>query len=136
MRKSVQKWRRSLATLVALVAMLAVARPAAAHHGTAGYDLSKTVTLDGTVTSYIWKNPHMVVELDAKDEQGNVQHWSIELAAPLLMERFGWSKNSMMPGDHVVAEIHPAKNGAQVGLGSTASMPPKFSVNGKPLTPP
>jgi len=121
---------------VALATLLLAANPARAHHGTAGYDLSKSITLTGTVTRFAWTNPHMIVELDAKDDSGNTQHWKIELAAPLLMSRFGWSKNSMVPGDHIVAEIHPAKNGALVGLGSTASMPPKFTVNGTPLTPP
>jgi hypothetical protein len=110
-----------------------VSAPALAHHGIAGYDLQKTVTLTGTVTKYEWENPHIVVYMDAKDSSGSVQHWSIELAAPLLMNRLGWSKNSMKAGDQVVADVHPAKNGAPVGLGGTATILLRFVVNGTEL---
>ena len=120
-----------------LVSVLSVgllaAGPAFAHHGTAGYDAAKTVTLTGTVTKFNWSNPHVIVYLDAKDETGNIRHWSLELGAPLLLERFGWSKNSIKAGDHLVAEAHPAKNGAPVGIGGTATFLLKFVVNGTPL---
>ena len=49
------------------------------------------------------------------------------------MARYGWTKNSIKPGDQLVAEIHPAKNGAPIGIGATANMLLKWSVNGKPL---
>jgi len=95
--------------------------------------MGKIVTLTGTVTKFDWSNPHVVVHVDAKDDSGNIQHWALELAAPLLLERSGWSRNSMKPGDQVVAEAHPSKNGAPVGISGTASFLLKFEVNGKPL---
>lgn len=119
--------------LCALAVGLLAAGPAFAHHGTAGYDMGKIVTLTGTVTNFDWSNPHVVVHMDAKDDSGNIQHWALELAAPLLLERSGWSKNSMKPGDQIVAEAHPSKNGAPVGISGTASFLLKFEVNGKPL---
>jgi Family of unknown function (DUF6152) len=118
---------------VLAVGLLTAAGVASAHHGTAGYDIAKVETLDGTVTKYDWSNPHIIVYLDAKDDTGKMRHWSVELAAPLLMERLGWSRNSIKEGDHLVAEVHPSKNGTPVGLGGTASMLLKFTVNGKEL---
>jgi len=120
--------------LVSAVAVsLLIADPAFAHHGTAGYDMAKIVTLTGTVTKVDWTNPHIVIYMDAKDATPNIQHWSLELSAPLLMQRFGWTKNSVKAGDQLVAETHPAKNGAPVGTSGTATFILKFVVNGTPL---
>lgn len=115
------------------VCFLAASLQVSAHHGVAGYDLGKTITLTGTVTRFDWENPHVVVYLDAKEEAAPVQHWSVEFAAPLLMRRLGWSGDSMKPGDRVVAEVHPSKNGAPVGISGSATMLLKFVVNGATL---
>ncbi len=79
--------RNKVLLVCALATGLLAAGPAFAHHGTAGYDMGKVVTLTGTVTKFDWSNPHVVVHLDAKDDSGNIQHWALELAAPLLLER-------------------------------------------------
>jgi hypothetical protein len=119
--------------LLAFVVSFIVAAPASAHHGTAGYDMAKTVTLTGAATKVDWTNPHIIIYLDAKDDSGSVQHWSLELSAPLLMQRFGWTKDSIKAGDQVVAEAHPSKNGAPVGISGTATFLLNFVVNGMPL---
>lgn len=125
--------RKKLLLLSAVAVGLLAASAAFAHHGTAGYDMAKVVTLSGTVTKVDWTNPHIIVYVDAKDPAGSLQHWSLELSAPLLMQRFGWTKNSMKAGDQLVAETHPAKNGAPVGTSGTATFLLKFVVNGTPL---
>lgn len=119
--------------VLSLAIGLLIATPAFAHHGTAGYDMAKVVTLTGPVTKVDWTNPHIVIYMDAKDAQGNPQHWTLELSAPLLMQRFGWTKDSVKSGDQLVAETHPAKNGAPVGTSGTATFILKFIVNGTPL---
>lgn len=106
---------------------------ASAHHGTAGYDPTKIVTVTGTVTKYVWSNPHIIVYMDAPNADGQVEHWVIELAAPLMMQRFGWSKTAMKPGDHLVAKVHPAKNGAPIGISGTSNSVLEFTVNGQAL---
>jgi len=125
--------RKKLLLLSAVAVGLLAASATFAHHGTAGYDMAKVVTLSGTVTKVDWTNPHIIVYVDAKDPAGSLQHWSLELSAPLLMQRFGWTKNSMKAGDQLVAETHPAKNGAPVGTSGTATFLLKFVVNGTPL---
>jgi hypothetical protein len=107
--------------------------PAFAHHGTAGYDLDKVVTVKGTVDDFEWSNPHAVVRIMAKNDKGESEVWTIELGAPGIMARGGWSKNSMKAGDEVVAETHPAKNGATSGLSATSTILLKFIVNGQSL---
>lgn len=119
---------------VAALLVLAISIPAFAHHGTSRYDLEKTVTLNGTVTGFDWGNPHCLVHLDVKGEKGDLQHWTLELASPFTMSHVGWSKDSLMLGDMLTAETHPARNGLTIGISSTARSVMKFVVNGKPLS--
>jgi hypothetical protein len=126
--------KSKLLVVVAMTGSLAVlAASVAAHHGVAGYDMTKTITLHGTVAKFDWSNPHVVVYVDAKNEGGEMQHWTIEFAAPVHMVRAGWSKNSMKAGDDIVIETHPSRNGAPVGITSTITFILKTVVNGQAL---
>jgi hypothetical protein len=125
--------RKSLVVLTVLGCALLLAGTTAAHHGVAGYDMTKTVTLHGTVTKFDWSNPHVVVYLDAKPEGGEMQHWTIEFASPVHMVRAGWSKSSMKTGDDIVIETHPSRNGAPVGITSTITFILKTVINGQAL---
>src|SRR6202007_1967106 len=67
-------------TLFALAAgLLAFCGPVVAHHGSQGYDFTKRITLKGTVSQFVWANPHCQIYLDAKDETGKVVNWAVEL---------------------------------------------------------
>jgi hypothetical protein len=126
--------KRILLVVLAAVGSLAMfAGSVMAHHGVAGYDMTKTVTLHGTVAKFDWSNPHVVVYVDAKNEGGEMQHWTIEFAAPVHMVRAGWSKNSMKAGDDIIIETHPSRNGAPVGITSTITFILKTVVNGQAL---
>lgn len=103
------------------------------HHGTAGYDMSKVITVRGTVTQFEWSNPHCVIYVDAKSDKGDLQHWVLELGAPTHMTRAGWAKDSIKPGDEIAAETHPAKSGATVGTTGMQSSVLKVVVNGVAL---
>jgi hypothetical protein len=104
-----------------------------AHHGVAGYDMAKTITLHGTVSKFDWSNPHCVIFVDVKNDNSEIQHWALELASPTLLARAGWDKNSLKPGDDVMIDTHPSKNGATVGITSTITFILKVIVNGQPL---
>jgi hypothetical protein len=126
------KHKFTIAFFIAAACLLA-ANSSFAHHGVSGYDMEKVITINGTVTNFDWANPHCLVHLDVKDGAGATKDWIIELAAPTLMARCGWTKNSMKPGDTVVAATHPARNGATTGLSGYASEVLKFVVNGNEL---
>ena len=126
------KNKLSIAICVA-AGLLLVSASTSAHHGTSGYDMEKVITLNGTITSFNWSNPHCLVHIDVKDSKGDVKDWIIELAAPTLMSRNGWTKDSLKPGDDVIAETHPAKNGATTGLSGASTALLKFVVNGRAL---
>ena len=113
--------------------LVIAAGPAVAHHGTAGYDMDKVITVSGVVTGFDWSNPHCVIHLDVKTDSGEVQHWLLELASPIHMNRIGWTKNSMKPGDQIVADTYPAKNGAEVGTTGVQYNVLKVVINGAAL---
>jgi hypothetical protein len=101
-----------LGTLIAgAVVLLIVSVRLYAHHGTASYDTSKTVTVKGTVTEFQFVNPHVLVYCDAKDDKGNVQKWQGELTSPNHLARNGWTRSSLKPGDEVTLAGFPAKSG-------------------------
>ena len=102
--------------LFAFVAgVLLVSVPLLAHHGQAAYDLTKKITLKGSVTNFVLVNPHSVFSFDAADDQGKVKNWTMELSTPLMLMRIGWTKTILKPGDVVTVTFSPAKNGAGLG---------------------
>src|ERR1700682_1915837 len=118
----------------AVVSLLTVSVPLFAHHDNASYDTTKTVTVKGTVTEYVWSIPHTFIKLDAKDDSGNLVHWIIEGQNPVSMMAIGWTKNTFKPGDEVEIDAMQAKNGNPVGfLGSASPSAPRrrIVINGK-----
>jgi hypothetical protein len=122
-----------LVVLAAVGGLVMFSGSAMAHHGVAGYDMTKTITVHGTVSKFDWSNPHVVVYVDAKNEGGEMQHWTIEFASPVHMVRAGWSKSSMKTGDDITIDTHPSRNGAPVGISSTITFILKVVVNGQAL---
>jgi hypothetical protein len=98
-----------------LVGSVAFSAPVFAHHGAASFDSAKTMTVKGTVTEYVWSNPHVLVKVDAKDESGNIAHWVLEAWNPVTQAGRGWTKNTFKAGDEVSLDIWPAKNSRFIG---------------------
>lgn len=90
--------------------------PAGAHHGNAAYDLDNPMVLKGTVTEFVWSNPHVQIYFDIKNSQGAVVHWASETVSPGMLSRRGWTKSKLKPGDEVTVTLGPAKSGAPVGF--------------------
>jgi hypothetical protein len=85
-----------------------------AHHSYAMFDMSQTVTLQGTIRDFQWTNPHSWIWIDVPNAQGTAEQWGIEGMSPNFLARRGWSKHTLNPGDKVSVLIHPLK-GAQRG---------------------
>ena len=100
--------------LGALLATL-VSTSVSAHHGNAAFALGETRELKGTVTEWVWANPHCWLKFDVKDESGNTVNWVVEATNSAdLMER-GWSRAMFKFGDEVTVTLEPVKSGAPVG---------------------
>jgi len=116
--------RRSAATLTALALVLVASpRPAGAHHSFAMYDQMRTVTLKGAIKTFLWSNPHVVIWLvGGPIASGAAQTWTVELTSPGNLERIGWTRESLKPGDEVELQILPLRSGAPGGAFKSAKI--------------
>jgi hypothetical protein len=128
----VDGWRAACLTRragLALCAWLALALPLAvpdvahAHHSFAMYDSSNQLQLSGTVTSFIWSNPHVYIGLAVLEERGTVNTYILECASPAILQRMGWRSNILKPGDRVTVIIAPLASGDPGGLLKQLIMP-------------
>lgn len=102
-----------LLSLIAVGIVLTLSAPVFAHHGSAAYETSKTITITGTVTDFQFVNPHVLISLDAKDPAtGKMGKWQGELTSPNHLARAGWTKSTLRPGDQVTIIGGPAKSGS------------------------
>jgi hypothetical protein len=85
------------------------------HHGNIAYDGQNPITLKGTVTEFLWTNPHCQIYFDVKNEKGEIVHWAAESLSPGRLTRAGWRRNSVKAGDGITLTLIPAKNNAPVG---------------------
>ncbi len=106
---------RSLTATLLMLGALAVSSPLLAHHGNAAFAENPITLKAAKVTNFAWSNPHSLIEFDAKDDKGKMQHWVVETAAPQALVLIGWSKTSLQPGDMITVTMYQAKTGAPAG---------------------
>jgi hypothetical protein len=106
---------KSSARFGLFVILLLASVPVFAHHGNAAFDTGKKVVLKGTVTEWVWANPHCWLKFDVKDDKGAIVHWVAETNNLADMMERGWTMHTFKPGDEITATIEPVKNGNPVG---------------------
>lgn len=95
--------------------LLTTSAPLFAHHGNSAFDTTKRLTLKGTVTEWVWANPHCWLKFDVKNDKGEVTHWLAEETNPPGLINSGWYKGSLKVGDEVTVVLIPTKNGHPLG---------------------
>ena len=81
-----------------------------AHHSFAAtYFEDKTVTIDGKLIQFLFRNPHSFVHVEAPDENGVIQTWAVEWGAGGQLSRDGVTRDSLKPGDHVIITGNPGR---------------------------
>lgn len=106
--------RIKILTIAVLAAFLGVA-PALAHHSFDMFDLTKQMTITGTIKDFQWTNPHTWTWVDVPNDKGGVDTWGIEGMSPNYLGRRGWTKHTLNPGDKVTVTIFPLKDGKKGG---------------------
>ena len=101
--------------IVVLAFTVALSIPLSAHHGSAAFDTGKKVTLKGTVQEWVYSNPHCLLRLEVKGEDGQVVQWIAEGQAPNVIFPTGYRKDTFKPGDEVTIVVEPVKNGRPAG---------------------
>jgi hypothetical protein len=98
--------------LATMAVLLTVASSTFAHHAWGEYDMDHRTTVTGTITEFDWGNPHVWMNFDVKDSQGNVQKWMAGGPSPSRMSHTGWSKYTLKPGDQITAVGNRIKDGS------------------------
>jgi len=87
-----------LVSAMVALALVAGAVSLSAHHSWP-VNMDKLVTVKGTVLQFEWANPHPMITLEVKTDDGKVDKWLIGGPAINRMEANGWTKETVKPGD-------------------------------------
>jgi hypothetical protein len=104
------KSRQLIASLIACLPLAAFA-----HHSGAMYDSSKTVTVSGKITEFLWRNPHSSFAVEVINAEGKPEIWAVEMNAPANLIPLGWKRTTLKPGDKVTVTVRPMRNGTPGG---------------------
>jgi len=99
-----------------LIGSSLMAWTAAAHHSDAGLDMQTTVTLEGSVKEFFWRNPHVYFTIETIGANGAPMDWSIQMGSMISLSRAGWTRDSLAPGDRIAVSAHAAIGGRPYGL--------------------
>ncbi len=101
--------------LLAVAIILAVVSPTLAHHSHAMFDHTKEISIVGTVKEFLFRNPHVFLYVDIKNENGETVNYWIEMSNIPNMIRRGIGEATFKPGDKVTAKVHPLRDGRPGG---------------------
>jgi hypothetical protein len=97
--------------LLLIAAGTAMSVPMFAHHSFAAtYFEDKTITIQGKLVQFLYRNPHSFVHVEAPDDKGVMQTWAVEWGAGGQLSREGVTRESLKPGDVVVITGNPGRN--------------------------
>ena len=86
---------------------------ASGHHSPARFDLSRVLTLEGTVARYDFTNPHVYIYLDVVDAAGSIVTWELEASSTPNLVRRGWGPESLRVGESVSVRVNPPRDSKQ-----------------------
>jgi hypothetical protein len=101
----------SVLSSVVATMTLATTTLVGAHHSHSMFDMTKEVSLTGTVTSFSYRNPHVFLYVDVKNEKGEVVSWAVEMSNIPNMQTRGIYLSTFKAGDVVTVRINPLKDG-------------------------
>lgn len=95
--------------ILAALAFVLLAAPAAAHHSTANFNFDEAVreTISGVVTYWSFSNPHSFIDIDVTAADGSVNQHKIFLTSRVVLQRYGWRPDSLTVGDEIEVEGSP-----------------------------
>ena len=98
---------------VVLFMLTAALVPSSAHHSWP-VNMNQLVTVKGTVTKFVWENPHPMITLEVKTADGKTQEWLVGGPAINRMEANGWSKTTVKPGTVITGTGYQFADGQKI----------------------
>ena len=96
-----------------LLALIFSALPLSAHHSWP-VSYGQLVTVKGTVMEFAWENPHPMITLEVKTDEGKVEKWLVGGPAINRMEANGWNKTTIKPGDVITGTGYQFADGQKI----------------------
>jgi|SRR6185436_498117 len=95
------------------LALLFAAVPLSAHHS---WPISRDqlVTVKGKVLEFAWENPHPMITLEVRSDDGKVEKWQVGGPAISRMEGIGWSRTTVKPGDTITGIGYQFSDGQKI----------------------
>ncbi len=102
------------ALLALLAGAVTIAIPAYAHHSFgAFYSEDQSVTVDGTISAFLYRNPHSFVDVETVDGHGNVTMWAAEWFGSGRLSRIGVNPDTFKAGDRVIITGAPGREAGE-----------------------
>jgi len=98
-----------------VVVSLILSAPSFAHHSAVAFDRNETITISGTITDFVWRNPHLSISLEVT-RNGSTERWRIEGGSTTEMVNNGFARDSIADGDRLTVLINPLRSGRPGGL--------------------
>jgi hypothetical protein len=98
-------------SIAAIAIVVFALTPLAAHHSHSMFDMTKEVSITGTVTSFSYRNPHVFLNVDVRNDKGEVVSWAVEMSNITNMQARGIYLSTFKPGDTVTVKFNPLKDG-------------------------
>jgi hypothetical protein len=102
-----------LAPVFVILALVASAVPLSAHHSWP-VSTSQLVTVKGTVIEFAWENPHPMITLEVRTDDGQPEKWLVGGPAINRMTANGWTKTTVKPGDVITGIGYQFSNGQKI----------------------
>lgn len=110
-------WRSSALLVLGLLVAPLFTSNLSAHHASAPfYDPEDRVEIQGTITRFVFRNPHAFLFLDVTGDSGETVEWQIELGAPVSLRRTGWTPETLTVGMEVKAVGNRSRAEGSTGL--------------------
>ena len=99
---------------------------AAAHHNmSAMFDFNQRFTRTGTLVKTDWRNPHIFLSVETKNDQGQTETWSFEGPSPTVFRNLSADKDDFINaiGKTLTIEASRARDGSLKGLMRIVTLP-------------
>jgi len=98
---------------IVILALILASAPLSAHHRWP-VDRSELVTVNGTVVEFVWGNPHPMITLEVRNNDGVTEEWLIGGPALNRMEANGWTGTTVSPGDTITGVGYQFRDGQKI----------------------
>ena len=105
-----------ITTIIGIAAVAMSVPPLVAHHSSAMFDQTRTITVEGVVKKWELTNPHSWLWVEVKEKDGKTVVWGFEAEGPSTLQRAGIRPSDFKVGTQLKITGNPMKNGEKEAI--------------------